>query len=120
MSGTLPPLFVITDEDHGGYVCVVLYTFLILTVLLVIIRVFTRWYVVKVIKPDDVLISAAAVCAQTSSSLNSNYSNIYSFFFFLQLLAILEGVFVQLAVNHGLGKVKIIVTDSDYHLFQKV
>ena len=61
MSGTLPPLFTITDDDHGGYVAVTLYTLLVLMVLLVTTRVFTRWYVVKTIKLDDVFLMLATV-----------------------------------------------------------
>jgi hypothetical protein len=61
MSGTLPPLFTITDHDHGGYVAVTLYTLLVLMVLLVSTRVFTRWYVVKSIKLDDVFLILATV-----------------------------------------------------------
>jgi len=95
MAGTLPPLFAITDDDHGGYVCVASYTLLILTVLLVVTRVFTRWYVVKFIKADDVLLMVAAC------------------------LATLQCVFVQLAVNHGLGKKRRTVSDSDFDLYQK-
>jgi hypothetical protein len=60
-AGTLPPLFKITEHDHGGYVCVAAYTLLILMILLVTTRVFTRWYVVKFIKADDVLLMVAAV-----------------------------------------------------------
>jgi hypothetical protein len=61
MAGTLPPLFTITDDDHGGYVCVASYTLLILMVLLVVTRILTRWYVVKFVKADDVLLVVAAV-----------------------------------------------------------
>jgi len=61
MAGTLPPLFEITENDHGGYVCVASYTLLTLMILLVSTRVFTRWYVVKFIKADDVLLMIAAV-----------------------------------------------------------
>jgi len=95
MAGTLPPLFAITEDDHGGYVCVANYTLLILMVLLVVTRVFTRWYVVKFIKSDDVLLMVAA------------------------FLATLQSVFVQLAVNHGLGKRIKIVSDNDFVLYLK-
>jgi len=61
MAGTLPPLFTITDSDHSGYVCVALYTLLILTALLAVIRIITRWYVVKFIKADDIFLVVAAV-----------------------------------------------------------
>jgi hypothetical protein len=61
MSGTLPPLFTISNNDHSGYVAVTLYTLLVLMVLLVATRVFTRWYVVKSIKLDDVFLILAAV-----------------------------------------------------------
>lgn len=60
-AGTLPPLFAITNDDHGGYVCVAAYTLLILMILLVTTRVFTRWYVVKFVKADDILLMVAAV-----------------------------------------------------------
>jgi hypothetical protein len=69
MSGTLPPLFTVSDNDHGGYVAVTLYTLLILMVLLVTTRVFTRWYVVKSIKLDDVFLILAAVRNQSLYSL---------------------------------------------------
>ena len=54
-------MFVISDNDHGGYVAVASYTFVVLMVLLVLTRVFTRWYVVKVVKADDILLIIAAV-----------------------------------------------------------
>lgn len=61
MAGTLPPLFIITPDDHAGYVAVASYTFLVLMVFLVVTRVFTRWYVVRQIKTDDGILSVAAV-----------------------------------------------------------
>jgi hypothetical protein len=60
-AGVLPPLFEITDDDHGGYVCVALYTLLILMVVTVVARVFTRWYIVRFIKSDDILLVLAVV-----------------------------------------------------------
>jgi hypothetical protein len=60
-AGTLPPLFVITDEDHGGYVCVALYTLLILMLVTVVARLFTRWYIVRFVKSDDILLALAMV-----------------------------------------------------------
>lgn len=60
-AGTLPPLFVITDDDHAGYVCVALYTLLILMVVTVVARLFTRWYIVRYIKSDDILLALAVV-----------------------------------------------------------
>ena len=60
-AGALPPLFQITEDDHGGYIAVSVYTLLILMILLVTARVFTRWYIVKFIKADDVLLMVAAV-----------------------------------------------------------
>lgn len=61
MAGTLPPLFAITDDDHGGYAAVVAYTLLVLMLGVTGTRVFTRWYVVRSIKFDDYLLLAAAV-----------------------------------------------------------
>ena len=60
-AGTLPPLFVITDDDHGGYVCVAVYTLLILMVATVGARLFTRWHIVRFIKSDDILLILAMV-----------------------------------------------------------
>jgi hypothetical protein len=62
MAGTLPPLFTISDDDHGGYVAVASYTLLILMIGLVVTRVFTRWYIVRSIKADDYFLVVAAVC----------------------------------------------------------
>lgn len=61
MAGTIPPLFDITENDHGGYVAVTGYTLLILTLGVVVTRVFTRWYIVRSIKADDYFLIAAAV-----------------------------------------------------------
>jgi len=60
-AGALPPLFQITDNDHGGYVCVAVYTLLTLMIILVATRVFTRWYVLKFIKADDLFLMIAGV-----------------------------------------------------------
>jgi hypothetical protein len=80
MSGTLPPLFIITDDDHGGYVAVTLYTLLVLMVLLVTTRVFTRWYVVKTIKLDDVFLMLAAVRNQSPFPRSANCSGTKAFY----------------------------------------
>lgn len=66
-AGTLPPLFVITDTDHGGYVCVVLYSILILMLLLVATRIYTRYYVLKLFRIDDYFLILAAVRLLRSS-----------------------------------------------------
>jgi hypothetical protein len=60
-AGALPPLFVITSSDHGGYVCVALYTLLILMVVTVVARLFTRWYIIRLINADDILLALAMV-----------------------------------------------------------
>ncbi|KAJ5660053.1 hypothetical protein N7507_006504 [Penicillium longicatenatum] len=59
MAGTLPPLFEISDEDHGGYAAVTVYTLLALTIVVVLTRLFSRWYIGRVIHSDDVLLAAA-------------------------------------------------------------
>ena len=61
MSGVYEPFFVITDEDHAGYIAVASYIFLVLMLFLVATRVCTRWYVVRYIKFDDVILVGAAV-----------------------------------------------------------
>lgn len=68
MAGTLPPLFTITSDDHGGYVAVAAYILVVMMLLLVATRVFTRWYVVQYIKADDVLLIISAVRNQTLAS----------------------------------------------------
>ena len=60
-AGVLPPLFVISDTDHGGYVCVALYMLLILMIVTVGARIFTRWYIVRFIRADDILLVLAVV-----------------------------------------------------------
>ena len=61
MAGTLPPLFEITDDDHGGYAAVTLYTLLALALVVVGARLSTRWVIGRVIHPDDILLAAATV-----------------------------------------------------------
>lgn len=61
MAGTLPPLFEISDEDYGGYVAVAVYTLLVLTIFVVLTRLFTRWYIGRVTHSDDILLGASAV-----------------------------------------------------------
>jgi hypothetical protein len=68
MAGTLPPLFTITPDDHAGYVAVASYTFLVLMVCLVATRIFTRWWVVRYVKFDDGVLTAAAVCPMLTCS----------------------------------------------------
>lgn len=60
-AGSLPPLFVITPDDHRGYVCVVLYTLLILMIVTVFARLFTRWYILRFVKADDICLMLAVV-----------------------------------------------------------
>ncbi|KAJ5484877.1 hypothetical protein N7539_004865 [Penicillium diatomitis] len=74
MAGTLPPLFEITADDHGGYGAVAIYTLLALTVVIVSTRLSTRWFIGRVIHPDDIL------------------------------LAISLSILAQLAISHGLGR----------------
>ncbi|RHZ50505.1 uncharacterized protein CDV56_102743 [Aspergillus thermomutatus] len=95
MAGTLPPFFTISDDDHGGYVAVTLYTFLSLTVVTVFVRLFTRWYIARVVYPDDILLASATG------------------------LAILQSAFVQLAIDHGLGKKIRIISTNDLSSFDK-
>jgi hypothetical protein len=95
-AGTLPPIFPITDEDHGGYTAVSLYTLLALSVFVVATRLSARYYIGKVVQIDDYLLGAGT------------------------LIAILQSVFVQLAISHGLGKRQDIVSDHDLGLFEKV
>ncbi|KAJ5698924.1 hypothetical protein N7462_000929 [Penicillium macrosclerotiorum] len=80
MAGTLPPLFEISDDDHGGYGAVSVYTLLALTLVVVVTRLSTRWFIGRIIHSDDILLAAAA------------------------LFAIIQSILVQLAISHGLGR----------------
>ncbi|KAJ5113648.1 hypothetical protein N7456_002182 [Penicillium angulare] len=95
MAGTLPPLFEISDEDHGGYVAVAVYTLLVLSIFIVVTRLFTRWYIGRVIHSDDILLGASA------------------------LLGILQSIFVQLAISDGLGRKRSTVTNHEFLQFLK-
>ncbi|KAK9645791.1 hypothetical protein V6Z96_007111 [Aspergillus fumigatus] len=96
MAGTLPPLFPISDEDHSGYVAVTVYTLLSLTVTTVFVRLFTRWYIARDVYSDDVLLTGATG------------------------LGILQSAFVQISIDHGLGKKIRMVSTSDLTSFDKV
>jgi hypothetical protein len=95
MAGRLPPLFPISDEDHSGYVAVTVYTLLSLTVTTVFVRLFTRWYIARVVYPDDILLAGATG------------------------IAILQSAFVQLSIDHGLGKRISVVSTNDLTSFDK-
>lgn len=62
MAGTLPPLFDITDDDEGGYAAVAVYTLLALTLVMVIARLSTRWYIGGALHSDDILLGVSTVC----------------------------------------------------------
>lgn len=94
-AGTLPPIFPITDEDQSGYTAVSLYTLLALSVFVVATRLSARYYIGKVVQIDDYLLGAG------------------------MLVAILQSVFVQLAISHGLGKKQDIVSAHDLDLFER-
>lgn len=72
MAGTLPPLFEITQEDHGGYAAVASYTLLALTLVIVTVRLFTRWFLSRVLHVDDYLLGIATVCEQSMDMMFPN------------------------------------------------
>ncbi|KAJ5665958.1 uncharacterized protein N7477_008406 [Penicillium maclennaniae] len=88
MAGTLPPLFDITDSDEGGYAAVAVYTLLVLTLVMVLARLSTRWYIGGVLHSDDILLAIST------------------------LFGILQSIFVQLAISNGLGR-KLATIGSD-------
>uniref|UniRef100_A0A093VNT6 Rhodopsin domain-containing protein n=1 Tax=Talaromyces marneffei PM1 TaxID=1077442 RepID=A0A093VNT6_TALMA len=55
-AGAIPPIFPITDEDHGGYVAVSVYTLLALSVFVVATRLSARYYIGNVVQIDDYLL----------------------------------------------------------------
>lgn len=62
MAGTLPPLFDIPDDDEGGYAAVAVYTLLALTLVIVVARLSTRWYIGGVLHSDGILLGVSTVC----------------------------------------------------------
>lgn len=66
MAGTLPPLFEITADDHGGYGAVAVYTLLALTIVIVSTRLSTRWFIGRVVHPDDILLGISLVRSSPS------------------------------------------------------
>jgi hypothetical protein len=125
MAGTLPPLFIISDDDHGGYAAVAVYTLLCLMICVSIARIFTRWYIVRFTRSDDYFLVAATVsfprrpsgAKSNPRALSRQETNRLCQF---QFLAILQSVFIQKAFNHGLGKKQDTVSDANFILFQKV
>ncbi|KAJ5802476.1 uncharacterized protein N7503_004926 [Penicillium pulvis] len=95
MAGTLPPLFEISDEDHGGYAAVTVYTLLALTIVVVLTRLFSRWYIGRVIHSDDILLAAAT------------------------LSGTLQSIIVQLAISNGLGRKRSTIDNHHFRLFLK-
>lgn len=79
MPGTRPPIFEITDTDHGGYVAVALYTLLSLMLVTVVARLFTRWFIGRRVHSDDIWLAAAAV------------------------LGVIQSIMLALALHYGLG-----------------
>ncbi|KAJ5166313.1 uncharacterized protein N7482_005094 [Penicillium canariense] len=80
MAGTLPPLFEISGDDHGGYSAVAVYTLLALTIVIVSTRLSTRWFIGRVIHSDDILLAISL------------------------LLGIIQSILAQLAISNGLGR----------------
>lgn len=72
MAGTLPPLFEITADDHGGYGAVAVYTLLALTIVIVSTRLSTRWFIGRVVHPDDILLGISLV--RSSTRANTTYA----------------------------------------------
>ncbi|KAJ5777460.1 hypothetical protein N7520_000706 [Penicillium odoratum] len=95
MAGTLPPLFEISDDDHGGYAAVTVYTLLALTIVVVLTRLFSRWYIGRVIHLDDILLAAAT------------------------LSGLIQSIIVQLAISNGLGRKRPTIDNHHFRLFLK-
>ncbi|KAJ5939531.1 hypothetical protein N7466_002665 [Penicillium verhagenii] len=95
MAGTLPPFFEISDEDHGGYVAVTVYTLLSLTICVVLTRLFSRWYIGRVLHADDILLAAAT------------------------LSGLLQSIIVHLAISSGLGRKHPTVDNIHFKEFLK-
>ncbi|KAJ5895948.1 uncharacterized protein N7473_005347 [Penicillium subrubescens] len=95
MAGTLPPLFEITADDHGGYGAVAVYTLLALTVVIVSTRLSTRWFIGRVVHPDDILLGISL------------------------LLGIIQSVLAQLAISNGLGRRLLNIGDHQLEKYLK-
>ncbi|KAJ5149715.1 hypothetical protein N7448_001293 [Penicillium atrosanguineum] len=95
MAGTLPPLFDITDSDEGGYAAVAVYTLLALTLVIVVARLSTRWYIGGVLHSDDILLAVST------------------------LFGILQSILVQLAISNGLGRKLATIGSHELVLYLK-
>lgn len=60
-AGVRPPIFTITDDDHGGFTAVSVYTLLVLSVFVVATRLSARFYIGRVVQLDDYLLGGATV-----------------------------------------------------------
>ncbi|KAH8700111.1 hypothetical protein BGW36DRAFT_424948 [Talaromyces proteolyticus] len=94
-AGALPPIFSISDDDHGGYAAVAVYTLLLLTVVVVATRLSARYYIGRIIQVDDFLLGGATIAG------------------------LVQSVIVQLAISHGLGQRQDIVSTNNLDLFQR-
>ncbi|KAJ5637627.1 hypothetical protein N7490_007506 [Penicillium lividum] len=118
MAGTLPPLFEISDDDHGGYAAVTVYTLLALTIVVVLTRLFSRWYIGRVIHLDDILLAAATVSLlylMEYSSCESIADSCPGF----KLSGLIQSIIVQLAISNGLGRKRPTIDNHHFRLFLK-
>lgn len=80
MAGTLPPLFEITADDHGGYAAVASYTLLALTLVIVTVRLSTRWFLSRVVHADDILLGVATVRSESTRNIfDSTWTSLIDF-----------------------------------------
>ena len=76
MAGTLPPFFPINDDTHSGYVAVAVYTMLALMAATVATRLFTRWYIARVVHTDDILLGGGTVSVDGHSLAGFNHPGV--------------------------------------------
>lgn len=117
MAGTLPPLFEITADDHGGYSAVAVYTLLALTIVIVSTRLSTRWFIGRVVHPDDILLGISLVSLHYCRSM---YTVTDAAACEQKLLGIIQSVFAQLAISNGLGRRLLNIGDHQLEMYLKV
>ncbi|KAI9712158.1 MAG: hypothetical protein M1812_006996 [Candelaria pacifica] len=95
MSGARPPHGIITENDRGPYVVLTVYILMVTMLLTVITRMIMRFLVIRMLKTDDFLLTAATI------------------------LAVIQSILVVRAEDRGLGKHRLDLSDADFGTYSK-
>ena len=110
----------ITPDNHGPYVVVASYIMMCMMMLLVITRLITKYLTIRNLRLDDFSIIAAAVrhlprqflCLVPMLADTDDDS--------LQVLAVIQSILVQQAVDSGLGQHRVALSDAQFDAYSQV